>query len=168
MNLNRFKDRERKDEDLAEEIESHLAHERDANGARGMNAEEAQRQARLKFGNPRTTRESVWRYRSVPWLEDVSRDLRFALRSLLRRQDLRHRGPGDRNWHWREYSRVFGDQHSAAEAAALSRRRGADAADEHHPTGIVSPGRTFRSSISGGSRRAFFSMSRHTTGAVRG
>ena len=28
MNMERFKDRERKDEDLAEEIDSHLAHEK--------------------------------------------------------------------------------------------------------------------------------------------
>jgi len=84
MNLDRYKNRTRKDEELAEEIESHLAHERDANGARGLSAEEAQRQARLKFGNPRTTRESVWRYRSIPWLENLGRDARFALRSLAK------------------------------------------------------------------------------------
>ena len=79
MNLRRFMHRTRKDEDLAEEIESHLAHEQDANGARGLSAEEARRQARLKFGNPRTTREDVWRYRSLPWLENGWRDLRFGL-----------------------------------------------------------------------------------------
>ena len=84
MSLDRYKNRTRKDEELAEEIESHLAHERDANGARGLSAEEAQRQARLKFGNPRTTRESVWRYRSIPWLENLGRDARFALRSLAK------------------------------------------------------------------------------------
>ena len=36
MNMERFKDRERKDEDLAEEIDSHLAHEQDASTARGL------------------------------------------------------------------------------------------------------------------------------------
>jgi putative ABC transport system permease protein len=84
MNVERFRDRERKDEDLAEEIDSHLAHERDANAARGLSSEEARRQARLKFGNPRVTRERMWRYRSLPWIDDTWRDLRFALRSLAK------------------------------------------------------------------------------------
>jgi putative ABC transport system permease protein len=82
MSFERFMDRKRKDEDLAEEIDSHLAHERDANAARGLSAEEARRQANLKFGNPRSPRERVWRYRSLPWVENAWRDLRFALRSL--------------------------------------------------------------------------------------
>jgi putative ABC transport system permease protein len=84
MNIERFKDRKRKDEDLAEEIDSHLAHEQDANTARGLSPEEARRQANLKFGNPRTTREGVWRYRSLPWIEDLWRDLKFVLRSLAK------------------------------------------------------------------------------------
>jgi putative ABC transport system permease protein len=84
MSFRRFMHRTRKDEDLAEEIESHLAHEQDANGARGLSDEEARRQARLRFGNPRTTRESVWRYRSVPWVENGWRDLRFSFRSLAK------------------------------------------------------------------------------------
>jgi predicted permease len=84
MTIRRFMHRIRKDEDLAEEIESHLAHEQDANTARGLPPQEARRQARLRFGNPHATRERVWRYRSFPLFEDVWRDLRFALRSLAR------------------------------------------------------------------------------------
>jgi putative ABC transport system permease protein len=84
MNMERFKDRVRKDEDLAEEIDSHLAHEQDANAARGLSPEEGRRRANLKFGNPRTTRERVWQYRSIPWIEDLWRDLRFVLRSLAK------------------------------------------------------------------------------------
>ena len=59
-------DRTRKDEDLAEEIESHLAHEQDANGARGSASGRSAAAGSLRFGNPRTTRERVWRYRSFP------------------------------------------------------------------------------------------------------
>jgi putative ABC transport system permease protein len=84
MNWRRFTDRTRKDQDLAEEIASHLAHAQDANAARGVPPEEARRQAYLRFGNPRATRERVWRYRSIPWLEDLWRDLRFALRGLYK------------------------------------------------------------------------------------
>lgn len=84
MNIRRFTDRARKDQDLAEEIESHLAHQQDENAARGFSPDEARRQARLRFGNPRSVREKVWSDRSIPWLEDTGRDLRFALRSLAK------------------------------------------------------------------------------------
>ncbi len=82
MNLRRMTQRAKKDEELAEEIESHLAHEEDANAARGLSAEEARRRARVRFGNPRATRERVWLDRSFPWMETLLRDLRFAWRSL--------------------------------------------------------------------------------------
>ena len=68
MSLRRFMNRTRKDADLAEEIESHLAHAQDANTARGLSSEEARRRAYMHFGNPRSIRERVWRYRSLPWL----------------------------------------------------------------------------------------------------
>ena len=75
-------DRTQKDRDFTEEIESHLAHEEDANLAWGLSPYEARRRARLRFGNPRTYRERAWRYQSVPWIEDLWRDFRFALRAL--------------------------------------------------------------------------------------
>jgi hypothetical protein len=45
MNLRRFMHRTRKDQDLAEEIASHLTHEQDANAARGLSSQEARRRA---------------------------------------------------------------------------------------------------------------------------
>lgn len=84
MNLRRFADRSRRDQDLAEEIDSHLAHSQDANVARGATQDEARRQANVRFGNARTTRERVWRYRSIPWIEDFWRDVRFAWRALAK------------------------------------------------------------------------------------
>jgi predicted permease len=82
MGFQRYLDRDNKDRDLTEEIESHLAHEADINRARGLPETEAQRQARLKFGNPLAVRQRVWTYRSLPMLEDIWRDLRYAWRSL--------------------------------------------------------------------------------------
>src|ERR1051326_8864399 len=82
MNFRRFANRSRKDAELAEEIESHLAHAQDANAARGFSPEESLRRAHVHFGNPRSTRELVWRYRSLPWIEDFWRDFRFAVRAL--------------------------------------------------------------------------------------
>jgi len=84
MAFRRFTDRKKKDALLSDEIEAHLAHEVDANIARGLSPDEARRQARLKFGNPLVTRERVWEYRSFPWIEDAWRDLRFAMRSLAK------------------------------------------------------------------------------------
>jgi putative ABC transport system permease protein len=82
MGFQRYLNRENKDRDLAEEIQSHLAHEVDANLARGLSDAEARRQARLKFGNPLAARERVWSYRSLPMAENIWRDLCYAWRSL--------------------------------------------------------------------------------------
>ena len=82
MSFRRFIHRQDRDRDLAEEIESHLAHQHDANLSRGFSSDEARRQARLKFGNPLAVRERVWHYRSLPWIENAWRDVRFAWRSL--------------------------------------------------------------------------------------
>jgi predicted permease len=84
MNMRRFVDKAKKDRELAEEIASYLAHEQDANIARGLDPEEAQRRARVRFGNPRVLREHVWRYRSVAWFDDLWRDVQFGLRSLAK------------------------------------------------------------------------------------
>src|SRR5438105_3398816 len=84
MTLRRLTHRTKKDEDRAEEIESHLAHEQDANAARGLSPLQPRRQARLRSGNLRSTHERVLRYRSFLWIEDGWRDLRFAVRSLGR------------------------------------------------------------------------------------
>ena len=82
MNILRFTARTKRDRDFADEIESHLAHEEDANRMRGLSAEDAHREAHLRFGNSRTVREREWRYRSLPWMEDLWRDFRFAVRAL--------------------------------------------------------------------------------------
>ncbi|HEY4051940.1 MAG TPA: ABC transporter permease [Acidobacteriaceae bacterium] len=63
---------------MAEEIKSHLAHDEDLRAAREVDAEEA----RVKFGGQNTVRESEWRYRSLPWVENLWRDLKFLARSL--------------------------------------------------------------------------------------
>src|ERR1700685_806888 len=80
-----FIDRKQKDRDFAEEIESHLAHEEDSNLALGLSPESARRRARVRFGNPETYREREWRYQGIPWIEDLWRDFRFALRALKKK-----------------------------------------------------------------------------------
>ena len=98
MILRRFMHRTKKDEGRAEEIDSHLAHEQDAHAARGLSHQEARRQAHLRFGNPRGTRERVWRdapgarrpspasRASFPSRGAISRPLKFLVtRSCLYR-----------------------------------------------------------------------------------
>ena len=82
MNLRRFSNRKRRDEDFEEEIEAHIRHEEDANLARGLSADEARRQAHLRFGNQRTVREREWSYHTFPFVEGLRQDFSFALRSL--------------------------------------------------------------------------------------
>jgi predicted permease len=84
MSLKRFFRRSREDADLKQELESHLQHEIDENLARGMSAEEATRQARLKLGNPLVIRDKVWEWNRISWLEDLWCDLRYAVRILAR------------------------------------------------------------------------------------
>jgi macrolide transport system ATP-binding/permease protein len=84
MNVQRFFQRRKEDADLAAELESHLAHEIDDNLARGMNPEEARRQAHLKLGNSLVIRDGVYESNRITWLEDLWRDLRYAVRILAK------------------------------------------------------------------------------------
>ena len=84
MSLFRFSRRRRRDHELQQEIEQHIALEHDFNLSRGMSAEEAQRAAYLKFGSGRRVREQVWNNNSFVSLEKLWRDVRYACRTLLR------------------------------------------------------------------------------------
>ena len=70
--------------ELHDEIEAHLElAEREALG-RGLSAEESRREARLRFGNIDNLREHHRDRRGLPVVEELSRDVRFSLRSLRR------------------------------------------------------------------------------------
>jgi predicted permease len=84
VSIRRFFRRSREDAELSREIEAHIAQEADDNVARGMSREEARRCARLKFGSAVSTREELWQWNSMPPLDDIVRDLRYALRTLRR------------------------------------------------------------------------------------
>jgi predicted permease len=83
MSLRRFFHRRQWDEERARELEAHLAIEIDDNLARGLTQQEARRQANLKLGNPTTIREEIWKMNSLVSLEELGRDIRYALRQLL-------------------------------------------------------------------------------------
>lgn len=76
--------RRRMTADLAEELQQHLDEKVDALVAQGMPREEALHAARRAFGNATLLEErsrEVWMW---PWAENLSRDIRFALRQLRR------------------------------------------------------------------------------------
>ena len=84
MSLFRFIRRKRADVELQDEMECFLAEETAENEARGMSPDEARRQARVKLGNPRKVRESLWVQNSPLLLTNVARDVQYAFRTLRR------------------------------------------------------------------------------------
>jgi putative ABC transport system permease protein len=67
---------------LDDEIADHIERETEMNIARGMSPEEAQRQARLAFGNVALVREDARAAWTWTWLEQARQDLRFGARIL--------------------------------------------------------------------------------------
>ena len=84
MSLLRFFRRSRADAELQEEIDVYLAEETAENIARGVNPEEARRRARIKLGNPRSVRETLWQQNTVSLVDTLGRDLKYATRTLVR------------------------------------------------------------------------------------
>jgi putative ABC transport system permease protein len=76
--------RDRAEHDLAREVASHLALLEDDYRRRGMSDDEARRQARLALGGIEQTKERHRDERSFPWLEDLRRDVPYAIRGLRR------------------------------------------------------------------------------------
>ena len=76
--------REREDEETAEELRFHVAMEAEKNEREGMSPEEAYRRARLRLGGVDAIREAVRDARGGRPLEDLVRDLGYALRGARR------------------------------------------------------------------------------------
>lgn len=76
--------RSSRERDLAEEIESHLQLHVDDNIRAGMTPADARRSALLKFGGMESIKEQQREQGSVPLLDHVGRDLRYALRMMRR------------------------------------------------------------------------------------
>src|SRR3984885_557720 len=67
---------------LREEMEEHLALQVEENLRAGMPPAEARRDALLKFGAVQRIREDYHTEQSLPFIENLGRDLRYALRQL--------------------------------------------------------------------------------------
>src|SRR3990172_457574 len=84
MSWRRFVCRAAWDTERAREIEAHLPHHVDDLVARGMNPADARQAAFRKFGNPSAIREDIYEMNSIPILETLWRDARYAARILRR------------------------------------------------------------------------------------
>ena len=72
----------RVEDDLREELQSHLEMEIAENVRRGLPPREARRQALLASGGLTQAAEAVREQRGVPWIEGIVADFRYALRAL--------------------------------------------------------------------------------------
>jgi macrolide transport system ATP-binding/permease protein len=76
--------RRRLEDDLDEELRSHLEMAVELNVRRGMSAEDARREALRSFGGVEQTKENYRDQRGLPMIETTLQDLRFGLRMLRR------------------------------------------------------------------------------------
>jgi macrolide transport system ATP-binding/permease protein len=74
----------RRDQEQADEIESHIQMQTEENQRAGMSAQEARRRAILKMGGMERTRQAYRERDTLPLIENLLQDLRFALRQLVK------------------------------------------------------------------------------------
>jgi len=72
------------DGELEAELESHVAMHTDDGIRAGLSLEEARRQALIRLGCAEQTRQTYRERRTLPWLENLLRDARYALRGFRR------------------------------------------------------------------------------------
>jgi predicted permease len=72
------------DREVKEEMASHLEMAVEENVRRGMSAEEARRQALVRFGGVQQALEQHRESRTLPWVDVLRQDTRFTLRMLQR------------------------------------------------------------------------------------
>ena len=73
---------QRRESDLAEELDSHIRLLTEENIRRGMPPEESHRRARLQFGSVESAKESYRDQRGLPALDTIVQDLRYAFRGI--------------------------------------------------------------------------------------
>jgi macrolide transport system ATP-binding/permease protein len=76
--------RHRMEDDLDEELRSHLEMAVEANVSKGMSTEDARREALRSFGGVEQTKELYRDQRGLPMIETTLQDVRFGLRMLRR------------------------------------------------------------------------------------
>ncbi len=72
------------DQELDDELRDHLDRKTEEYVARGMTHEDAHRHARLDIGGIEKCKEECRSARRVNWIQDLTQDLRYGLRTLLK------------------------------------------------------------------------------------
>ncbi len=75
---------EEQEQELAAELESHLQMHIEDNLRAGMTLEQARRDARIKLGGVEQTKQACRERNTFPWMENLLRDVRYALRGFRR------------------------------------------------------------------------------------
>ena len=84
IRLSNFATRQHADQRLRDELAEHLALQTEENLRAGMSSVEARRAAALRLGAPQMIRERHHDEQSLPFIENLLFDLRYAIRMLLR------------------------------------------------------------------------------------
>jgi hypothetical protein len=84
IRLARWRGRSRRQRKPEAEFESHLQMHIEDNLRAGMSADEARREALLRFGGVESIRESMRDRWTLVWLETAGQDVRYATRGLRR------------------------------------------------------------------------------------
>ena len=82
LRLSSFTFGKRRDDEFAAEIESHVLLHTDEGIRGGLNPEEARRQAIIRLGGAEQTRQALRERRTLPWLEAIMQDTRYASRMM--------------------------------------------------------------------------------------
>ncbi len=72
------------DGELNAEVAAHVEMATEENLKRGLSAEEARRQALIRFGGVEQAKEQQREARGLPWLDVLLQDLRYTVRTLQR------------------------------------------------------------------------------------
>ena len=72
------------DSEFDAELKSHIAMDVENGMQRGLDEQEARRQALIRLGGAEQVRQAYRERATLPWLLDLQRDLRFALRTMAR------------------------------------------------------------------------------------
>ncbi|HSY14280.1 MAG TPA: permease prefix domain 1-containing protein, partial [Verrucomicrobiae bacterium] len=75
---------ERREQEIARELESHVQMQMDDNLRAGMTPEEARRQAVLKLGGVEQTKQAYRERGTMPPLESLLHDVRYSFRQWVR------------------------------------------------------------------------------------
>ena len=77
-----WRERERKEQELLEELQFHLEEEENERRATGLSADEAKRTAAVELGNVALLKEDTRPLWTWTLLEQLAQDVRFALRTM--------------------------------------------------------------------------------------